>query len=89
MVVERIALTSTTLTPATRIRSLQSHILALFLLLMVVVQVGGFALINTVGMTAARKSIGEDLVAGALVFDRLLEQDTHRLVQGARLMSAV
>ena len=77
-----------TLTPAMQIRSLQSHILALFLLLMVVVQVGGFALINTVGMTAARKSIGEDLVAGAIVFDRLLEQDTHRLVQGARLMSA-
>ncbi|HEV8552775.1 MAG TPA: EAL domain-containing protein [Casimicrobiaceae bacterium] len=77
-----------TLTPAMQIRSLQSHILALFLLLMVVVQVGGFALINTVGMTAARKSIGEDLVAGALVFDRLLDQDTHRLVQGARLMSA-
>lgn len=71
-----------------QIRSLQSHILALFLLLMVVVQVVGFALINTVGMTAARKSIGDDLVAGALVFDRLLEQDTHRLVQGARLMSA-
>jgi diguanylate cyclase (GGDEF)-like protein len=76
------------LTPATQIRSLQSHILALFLLLMVVVQVGGFALINTVGMTAARKSIGEDVVAGALVFDHLLEQDTHTLVQGARLMSA-
>jgi diguanylate cyclase (GGDEF)-like protein len=88
MLVERRALTSTTLTPAMQIRSLQSHILALFLLLMVVVQVGGFALINTVGMTAARKSIGEDLVAGAIVFDRLLEQDTHRLVQGARLMSA-
>jgi len=41
-----------------------------------------------VGMTAARKSIGDDLVAGALVFDRLLDQETHRLVQGARLMSA-
>src|SRR2546427_2318416 len=82
------SVTSTTLTRAMQTRSLQSHILALFLLLMVVVQVGGFALINTVGMTAARKSIGEDLVAGALVFDRLLEQDTHRLVQGARLMSA-
>ena len=77
-----------TLTPAMQIRSLQSHILALFLLLMVLVQVGGFALINTVGMTAARKSIGDDLVAGALVFDRLLDQETHRLVQGARLMSA-
>ena len=46
-------------------RSLQSHILVLFLALMVVVQVGGFALINTVGISAARKSIGEDLVAGA------------------------
>ena len=69
-------------------RTLQSHILALFLVLMVVVQVGGFALINTVGMAAARKSIGEDLVSGALVFDRLLDQDTHRLVQGAHLMSS-
>src|SRR5579862_394702 len=70
------------------LNSLQSRILALFLLMMVVVQVGGFVLINTVGVAAARKTIGEDLVAGARVFDRLLEQDTQRLVQGARLMSA-
>jgi diguanylate cyclase (GGDEF)-like protein len=69
-------------------RSLQSRILALFLLLMVIVQVGGFVLINTVGMSAARKTVGEALVAGAHVFDRLLEQDTQRIVQGARLMSA-
>jgi diguanylate cyclase (GGDEF)-like protein len=69
-------------------RSLQSRILALFLLLMVIVQVGGFVLINTVGMSAARKTVGEALVAGARVFDRLLEQDTQRIVQGARLMSA-
>ena len=71
-----------------QIRSLQSHILALFLLLMVGVQVGGFALIKTVGMSAARETIGENLVAGTLVFDRLLEQNTQRLVQGVRLMSA-
>jgi len=71
-----------------RARKLQTHILALFLLLMVGVQVGGFVLINTVGMAAARKSIGEDLVAGALVFDRVLDQETQRLVQGARLMSS-
>ncbi len=71
-----------------QIRSLQTHIFALFLLLMVVVQVGGFALINTVGKTAAQKTISDDLDAGALVFGRLLEQDTHRLIQGARLMSA-
>ncbi len=55
---------------------------------MVGVQVGGFVLTNTVGMAAARKSIGEDLVAGALVFNRLLDEDTHRLVQGAHLMSS-
>jgi len=69
-------------------RSLQSQILALFLLLIVAVQVGGFILINTVGGTAARRTIGEELDAGARVFDRLLEQDTQRLVQGARLLSA-
>src|ERR1700719_1809357 len=69
-------------------RSLQSRILALFLLLMVIVQAGGFVLINTVGMSAARKTVGEALVAGARVFDRLLEQDTQRIIQGARLMSA-
>jgi diguanylate cyclase (GGDEF)-like protein len=69
-------------------RSLQSRILALFLLLIVIVQVGGFVLIYTVGKSAARKTVGEALVAGARVFDRLLEQDTQRIVQGARLMSA-
>src|SRR5438128_8124909 len=69
-------------------RSLQTRIIALFLLLMVLVQVGGFVLINTVGMAAARKTAGDELVAGARVFDRLLEQDTQRLIQGARLLSA-
>jgi diguanylate cyclase (GGDEF)-like protein len=73
---------------AMTMRSLQSRILALFLLLMVIVQLGGFVLINTVGMSAARKTVGEALVAGGRVFDRLLEQDTERIVQGARLMSA-
>ncbi|MDQ6916549.1 MAG: EAL domain-containing protein [Pseudomonadota bacterium] len=73
---------------ATSMRTLQGRILALFLSLMVIVQVGGFVLINTVGMSAARKTVGEALVSGARVFDRLLEQDTQRIVQGARLMSA-
>jgi len=69
-------------------RSLQTRIIALFVLLVVLVQIGSFVLINTVGMAAARKTAGDELVAGARVFDRLLEQDTQRLVQGARLMSA-
>jgi len=88
VLVERTRLTSATLFRRPQSRSLQSHIIALFLVLMVGVQVGAFVLINTVGMAAARKSIGEDLVAGALVFNRLLDEDTHRLVQGARLMSS-
>ena len=69
-------------------RSLQTRIIALFLLLIVAVQVGGFVLINTVGLASARKTAGDELEAGARVFDRLLEQDTQRLVQGARLLSA-
>jgi len=36
-----------------RVRSLQAKILALFVLLIVVVQVGGFILINTAGISAA------------------------------------
>ena len=45
-------------------------------------------LVNTVGDSAARATVGVEVVAGARVFERLLEQDTQRLVQGARLMSA-
>jgi diguanylate cyclase (GGDEF)-like protein len=69
-------------------RSLQTRMLALFLLLTFVVQIGGFVLINTVGGKSARSTVGADVVAGARVFDRLLEQDAQRLVQGARLMAA-
>lgn len=70
------------------IRSLQTRILLLFVLLTVGVQTVGFVLINTVGMAAAHKTADEELTAGARVFSRLLEQDTHRLAQGARLLSA-
>ena len=74
--------------PIGLIRSLQARIFALFLLLVVVVQVGGFMLINTAGVTAAHKSVGAEIVAGTRVFDRLLRQDTERLGQGARLLTA-
>jgi diguanylate cyclase (GGDEF)-like protein len=70
------------------IRRLQTRILALFALMTIVVQLGAIVLINTVGVGAARKTLGDELVRGARVFDRLKEQDTERLVQGARLLSA-
>ncbi|HTS23385.1 MAG TPA: EAL domain-containing protein [Casimicrobiaceae bacterium] len=69
-------------------RSLQTRILALFLLLMIAVQVGGFVLINTVGIAAARKTVGDELVSGTRVVELLLDQDAQRLIQGARLLSA-
>ena len=69
-------------------RSLQARILALFLLLVVVVQIGGFVLINTAGVTAAHNSVSAEITAGAHVFERSLQQDTLRLVQGARLLTA-
>ena len=59
---------------------LQSHILAVFLLLMVVLQVGGVALINSVGMTSARNSIGEDLVAGSVIVNQLFKHNSDRAV---------
>jgi HAMP domain-containing protein len=67
---------------------LQSKILAGFLLLMVVLQVGGVALINALGMTAARKSIGEDLESGSVILNQLFNQNSHRAVQAARLIAS-
>ena len=68
-------------------RSLQTRILALFLVLLVGVQLGGFVLINTVGVAAARKSTGDDLLAGTQLFSHLLDQERERLMQGARLLA--
>ena len=68
--------------------NLQARILALFLALMAVMQVGGFVLVNTVGTTAARSTIGNELIAGEQVFVRSLQQEKVRLIQGARLLAA-
>ena len=44
---------------------LQTRIIALFVLLIIVVQLGGFVLINTVGVSAARATIGAEASRGA------------------------
>jgi len=44
------------------VRSLQARILAPFILVVVLVQVGGYLLINTIGVTAARKSVSAEVV---------------------------
>src|SRR5450631_266608 len=68
--------------------NLQTRILALFLALMAVLQIGGFVLVNSVGTTAARTTIGDELIAGELVLLRSLRQEKQRLIQGARLLAA-
>jgi diguanylate cyclase (GGDEF)-like protein len=68
--------------------SLQTRILTLFLALIIVVQIGGFVLVNTVGTAAARTTIGEELIAGEQVVLRSLQQEEVRLMQGARLLAA-
>jgi diguanylate cyclase (GGDEF)-like protein len=84
--------TSERRTPLISLRSLrltlQARILVLFLALMIALQIGGFVLVNTVGTTAARTTIGDELIAGEQVFLRSLQQEEVRLMQGARLLAA-
>jgi hypothetical protein len=44
--------------------------------LMAALQIGGFVLVNTVGTTAARTTIGDELIAGEQVLLRSLQQES-------------
>ncbi|HVO88129.1 MAG TPA: diguanylate cyclase, partial [Casimicrobiaceae bacterium] len=67
---------------------LQSRIIALFVALMLLAQGGGVLLLSTAGVSAARKTIGDELDTGERVFHRLIEQRTVQLTQSARIVSA-
>jgi len=71
-----------------QIRSLQTRIVVFFVLLLFALQMGGFLLINTAGVNNARKTIADELVTGERVFNRLLEQNSLQLAQGASILSA-
>ncbi|HVK55700.1 MAG TPA: EAL domain-containing protein [Burkholderiales bacterium] len=71
-----------------KISSLQSRIIIFFVILMLVVQFGGFLLINTAGVSTANKTIGDELQTGERVFNRLLAQKNLQLTQGARILSS-
>ena len=62
--------------------------MALIVLLIVAVQIGGFVLLNTRGAASVRKVVSTDIVAGGRAFERLLELDTQRLIEGVRLLTA-
>lgn len=71
-----------------RLRSLESRIVLLFLLLIVSVQLAGFMVIRTGIDENARRSIQEELAVGQRVFLRLLDQYGETLTQGARVLAA-
>ncbi|KAF1041645.1 MAG: putative signaling protein [Herbaspirillum frisingense] len=71
-----------------RLYRLESKIVALFIILIVVVQLAGFAAIRKAIDSNARNSINDELVIGQRVFVRLLEQNAQKLTQGARLLAS-
>jgi diguanylate cyclase (GGDEF)-like protein len=68
--------------------SIQSRILASSVLLFVAAQLAGLLLIDFVGTAAVRKSVSAEVVAGARAFERLLELDSQRLIEGAQLLTS-
>ncbi|HEV7855424.1 MAG TPA: diguanylate cyclase, partial [Herminiimonas sp.] len=70
-----------------RFRSLESRIVVLFLILIMAVQVAGFAVIHTAIADNARKSTHTELEIGERVFQRLLQQNAMTLTQSARLLA--
>jgi diguanylate cyclase (GGDEF)-like protein len=69
-------------------RHIQFRILAAFVLLLVVVQGAGLLLIDFVGTASVRKALSAEVVAGSRAFERLLELDSQRLIEGARQFDA-
>src|SRR3569833_2797090 len=71
-----------------RLRSLESRIVILFLLLILAVQLAGFAAIRIGIRQNAQHAIRDELSINERVFRRLLEQSAQKLTQGARLLAS-
>jgi diguanylate cyclase (GGDEF)-like protein len=70
-----------------RFHSLESRIVALFLFMMLAVQLAGFVATRTGINENARAAIREELAIGERVFNRLLDQNAQKLTQGAQLLA--
>jgi diguanylate cyclase (GGDEF)-like protein len=70
-----------------RLRSVESRIVILFLVLIFAVQLAGFIAIRTGIDENARASIREELAINARFFQRLLDQHAQKLTLGARLLA--
>ena len=67
---------------------LENRIVALFIMLILLVQVAGFVAIRKAIEENARASIRDELIIGERVFLRLLDQNAQKLTQGARLLAS-
>ncbi|MGZ5819656.1 MAG: diguanylate cyclase domain-containing protein, partial [Burkholderiaceae bacterium] len=70
-----------------RLRSLESRIVTLFLLLIMVVQLAGFFAVRAGINHNARASIHDELAVGEHIFKRLLDQNTQKLTEAARSLT--
>jgi diguanylate cyclase (GGDEF)-like protein len=69
-------------------RRLSTRIVTLFLGLLLLVQLAGFAAIRASIESNARATLAQELAVGDRVWRRLLEQKSQALVQGASLLAA-
>ena len=67
---------------------LENRIVALFIILILLVQLVGFFVIRKAIDENARASISDELVIGERVFSRVLEQNAEKLTQAARLLAS-
>src|SRR5450830_314920 len=67
---------------------LENRIVALFIILILLVQLAGFVAIRQAIDQNARAAIREEMVIGERVFLRLLDQNADKLTQGARLLAS-
>lgn len=69
-------------------RSLQSRIFVFFFLLLLVTQLGSIVITSTLGLSIVNRTLSEELETGKRVFNRLFEQNTVLITQGARILAA-
>ena len=67
---------------------LENRIVALFIIVILLVQLVGFFVIRKAIDENARASISDELVIGERVFSRVLEQNAEKLTQAARLLAS-
>ncbi len=67
---------------------IQTRILGSFMALFVAVQVAVLASVHFMGTASVRETASAEVASGSKAFERLLELDAQRLIEGARLLSA-